>query len=283
VTIDATAFTESYAIALARYLRELDEPALHAAYELGRRAVDDDLTVLDLANAHQEGLMVTVASAGDAATAARAVRAGGDFYLESLSAFEMVRRVFRESRDLALVERRHATMLRQLSTFLADTSLALSTTESVPEVLTLVVEHARELVGAGCALAASRLLDEDRPIVASSFADNSAVWAVLVEAVESAEGEPLLSPLAGNTRAAGERITEDPVCRALLSACRPPLGIRAWLAAPITALDGRQLGSIHLLDDAEDRSSELALAVLGQVAQLASAAIERAHLYQPRP
>src|SRR4051794_17204969 len=147
---DAYEFTESYAEALARYLRDSDEQTLHAAYELGRRAVDHELTVLDLAAAHQAGLLVAVSAAADAASAERAVRAAGEFYLDSLSAFEMVRRVFRETRDIALVERRHAAMLRQLSSFLADASLTLSATESVREVMTLTVEQARELVGAGC-------------------------------------------------------------------------------------------------------------------------------------
>ena len=44
-------------------------------------------------------------------------------------------------------------MSRQLSTFLADASLALDATDSLEEMLRLVAEQARELVGAECCVA----------------------------------------------------------------------------------------------------------------------------------
>lgn len=281
MTTDAGNFAASYASALARYLRAPDQTALQAAHELGRRAVDRQLTVVDLARAHHASLETAVSAPSDVAACERIVRAAGEFYLASMSAFEMVLRDVAASRDLALVERRHAAMLRQLSNFLSDASLALSMSESVHEVLTLVVEQARELVGGGCALAAIRLRDED-PIVASSFTQTETTWAGLLEGVAASRLEPLLRPLDGTTTAVGEGIGDDPLCTALSCACGSPDHIRAWLAAPITTLDGRQLGSIHLVDDADDCFTELAGPVLAQVAQMASAAIERTLLYTER-
>jgi GAF domain-containing protein len=55
---------------------------------------------------------------------------------------------------------------------------------------------------------------------------------------------------------------------------------RGWLAAPLTALDGRQLGLIQAFDKQEGAFSELDEAVLTQLAQMASVAVDRAHLYQ---
>ena len=111
------------------------------------------LSVLDLAVAHQEALLSALADASDAAEAQRVDRAAGDFFLESLSTFEMVQRGFAEAREAALLERRQTEMSRQLSTFLADASLALDASDSLEEMLRLVAEQARELVGADCCVA----------------------------------------------------------------------------------------------------------------------------------
>ena len=65
-------------------------------------------------------------------------------------------RVIREQ-QAAIRER--AEMLHRLSTFLADASLALDAPGSLEEILQLVAEHARELVGAGRCRAEIRLPD----------------------------------------------------------------------------------------------------------------------------
>ena len=65
----------------------------------------------------------------------------------------MVQRGFAEARQAALLERRQTRLSRQLSTFLADASLALDASESLEEMLRLVAEQARELVGADCCVA----------------------------------------------------------------------------------------------------------------------------------
>lgn len=140
-------FRERYATALADHVRGPDEVALRVAYELGREAVSRDLTVLDLAVTHHDALRSAL---GELPSADREaiVEASGAFFAESLSAFEMVRRGFREAHEAALLERRHAAILRQLSSFLADASLALEGAASLEEMLQLVVEQARELLGA---------------------------------------------------------------------------------------------------------------------------------------
>ena len=65
----------------------------------------------------------------------------------------MVQRGFAEAREAARLERRQTEMSRQLSTFLADASLALDASDSLEEMLRLVAEQARELVGADCCVA----------------------------------------------------------------------------------------------------------------------------------
>ncbi len=148
-------FGAAYSSAFEAYLIERDETRLRAAYELGRDAVTRRLTVLDLAVAHHEALQSAFVEGADSAEMRSLVRAGGEFFLESLSAFEMVQRGFAEAREAALLERRQTDLARGLSTFLADASLALDGSSSLEEMLRLVAEQARELVDAGCCVATS--------------------------------------------------------------------------------------------------------------------------------
>jgi GAF domain-containing protein len=53
----------------------------------------------------------------------------------------------------------------------------------------------------------------------------------------------------------------------------------AWLAAPFTALDGRQVGALHAFR-VEPEFSELDEAIVAQLAQMASATFERMQAYR---
>src|SRR5829696_2668424 len=171
-TVETDDFRADYAAALDAYLRGADERAL----DRGRRAVEEELTLLELAASYHEPLLVAMRAAPDAGSAADLARTASEFYTESLTILETARRAMSEARDSAHAERRNAALLRQLSTFLADPSLALSTLDSVEEVLTLVVEQAREILGADCAQATVQLGDR-LPITAASRADGERAWA----------------------------------------------------------------------------------------------------------
>jgi hypothetical protein len=229
------------------------------------------LSVLDLASAHQEALVEVLADAREKDGAERVVRAGGEFFLESLSSLEMVQRVLREARETALVERRQATILRQLSTFLADTSIALDTAGSLEEMPQLVAEHALEVIGA--ASCSVRIEFEGDEIEAAAGDKPPLGPAELVTVYAT------LRPSGGALRISRAELGANPALRAV---ARPgadsalPCG---WLAAALTALDGRQLGLIQLFDKLPGDFSELDEAILVQLAQMASAAVERAQLY----
>jgi GAF domain-containing protein len=55
---------------------------------------------------------------------------------------------------------------------------------------------------------------------------------------------------------------------------------RGWLAASLARLDGEVLGLVQLFDKEDGDFSELDEAVLVQLAQMSSAAVERARLYR---
>lgn len=231
-------FHPAYAAALRSYVGDGTEANLRAAYELGRDAVIRELSVLDLTLVHHDALLEAL-HAAPPADMEQVTRAAGAFVLESLSAFEMVSRGLNEAREAALLERRHAAMLRQLSGFLADVSLALATPGPLEEMLQLVAEQARELVGCDwCRVNVAVGRDEVR------------------EAVSAAPG-----PDASST--SGARARRNGV-----------------LAAALTALDGRAIGTIELASKRDGDFSGVDEAVLANLAQMVSAAVERTRLYR---
>jgi hypothetical protein len=220
-------FGASYTTLFRAYVADETEANLRSAYELGREAVASELSMLDLTLVHHNALL-DVLRETSTSDVERVTRAAAAFVLESVSAFEMVRRGFAEALAATLAERHQAAMLRQLSNFLADGSLALIGSESLEEMLQLVAEQALELVG-GDSCRVSVVRDD------------------------------------------GER-------REGISAASE-VDARKTIAARLTALDGRVIGSIEV-SSANDLS-EIDDAVLQHLAQMVSAAVERTWLYRP--
>ncbi len=88
---------ESYSSALQSYLAGVEEPALSQAYELGRKAMRDGLGILDIATVHREALTGAMLRASIPEVGARVARRATEFFLESVSAFELVDRGFRQA------------------------------------------------------------------------------------------------------------------------------------------------------------------------------------------
>jgi hypothetical protein len=244
VSADPDSFPATYASALNRHLRGEQPSAVDAAHELGRRAVEERLTLSELAIAYHEPLLPAIRAAPDTAAAEQAARSASRFFLASLTAVEEVRG---EVPEITPAESRNASLLRQLSAFLADPSLAMSTADSLEEALMLVVEQAREIFGADCAQATVQRGD-DRPLTAASLARGSRPWAGYLS--------DDLRPPGPESRPSGD-----------------------WISAPITTLDGHQIGSIEVVEKIEGDFTGFDHAVLVHIAEMASAAIERIHLY----
>lgn len=256
------AFQKWYAAAFRSYLLDGSESTLRTAYELGRDAVGRGLGVLDLAVAHHEVLLDELRRASDGAELEQVTHSAAAFFLESLSAFEMVQRGFREAHEAALLERRHALILRQLSNLLADASLALAASDSLEEMLQLVAEQARELIGSDCCLATVSVGEAGRKIEAASYRESDTPWA---------------SPATSS-----EDLARDAGVRAFEAGSGGGRSRRRWLEAPLTSLDGRDLGSIRLAGKRDGDFTEVDEAVLVHLAQMASAALERTRLYRRR-
>jgi hypothetical protein len=268
-------FRAAYASALLGHLRDPTEVSLHVAYELARDAVSRQLSVLDLAVAHQEAVLSALEDAPGPEEVQRIVRAAGDFFLEGLSTYEMIQRGFKEAQKAILHERRQTELSRQLSSFLADASLALDAQDSLQEMLQLVAEQARELVGADCCVATVAARGRPRSAEAASYSD-ARRWTKLVRWLDLEAIYELVRRSGGSVRIAGDGLADVPAFRDA-GGERP---LQGWLAASLTALDGTELGAVQLFDKQGGAFTPDDEAALVHLAQMASAAVERARLYQ---
>jgi hypothetical protein len=94
-------FQRDYAPALLRYLSERSEPGLQAAYELGRRALAEQVSVLELARIHHTVLLDVLKSHRTAEELEEIAEAASEFLVEALATFEMAQRGFMELRAAA--------------------------------------------------------------------------------------------------------------------------------------------------------------------------------------
>src|SRR5881396_3831994 len=88
---------ERYTHGLKEFVAGGGEPALMAAYDLGRRALAAGLGVLEMAALHYRALVSVSAYASTPEEGTRTVKAAEQFFIESLSPFEIALRGYRES------------------------------------------------------------------------------------------------------------------------------------------------------------------------------------------
>lgn len=89
------ALARNYRAAFLRYLPRREEAALHSGYQLGRAAVTDGLSMLELARVHHDVLLEVLRDTQpehltEVATAA------SEFLLEVLATYDMTQRAFLE-------------------------------------------------------------------------------------------------------------------------------------------------------------------------------------------
>jgi GAF domain-containing protein len=150
-------------------------------------------------------------------------------------------------------------MLRQLSTLLADASLAVHARSSIDEVLQLVSEQARELTHAVWCLAHAEIgLGDVATTVAYTGSAPSSPASIAREAHAAlAEGAASAHVVEVDTPSAGGRV----------------------LAVPLATLDEHPFGVLVIAGEEERDFSELDRAVLVHIGQMTAAAIERAKSY----
>lgn len=268
-----TQFHRAYASAFEEYLVGRGESALRAAYELGREAVREQLSVLELASMHHLVLASALSRRAGTGEIENVTRAATEFFLESLSAFEMVQRGFWEATQTARLERGHAGQLRHL----AEASLAINSVLSLEGILQALADRSRSVIGARCAVATVSGNERNLPTVEAVSSSDATGW------LQVAKQAGLLAKawLGGPIRAArvtGQELERVPGWRAL--AGEVPRSVRGLLLAVLVGREDRTLGHILVFDKDDGDFSEKDEAILAQLANVASVAIENAQLFE---
>jgi signal transduction histidine kinase len=90
-------FEDEYASYLQEYAADGGEAALGRAYELGRRALTEQKSLIELASLHHQAVLALVRSAESEARQEEALRASAEFLAECLSPYEMAHRGFQDA------------------------------------------------------------------------------------------------------------------------------------------------------------------------------------------
>lgn len=101
-----------YRPAFLRYLARRDEPARHAGYVLGRTAVAQGQSMLDLVAAHHVTLAEVLPDARDATEVLAMSSAASEFLTEALASYSMTSSAFAELRDQLQAARDEVAVLR---------------------------------------------------------------------------------------------------------------------------------------------------------------------------
>jgi PAS domain S-box-containing protein len=91
------ALVARYRVTLSAYVAREDEDALHRAYDLGRKALTLGLGVVDVARLHQEAVVQLVTRSAEPVPSVTWARTVETFLMETLSAFEVAHRGFRDA------------------------------------------------------------------------------------------------------------------------------------------------------------------------------------------
>jgi signal transduction histidine kinase len=83
---------EEYRLAFAEYVQRGGEAALGRAYELGRRAIAERKSLMEIASLHHQALYAMLADTRGAASQQELLAAAADFVAETLSPYEMAHR-----------------------------------------------------------------------------------------------------------------------------------------------------------------------------------------------
>src|SRR5882757_2599349 len=90
-------FEEEYSSALRSYAAERGELALGRAYELGRRALEQQLSVVELAALHHQAVIGLMGGAEGDQGKEELLRVSAEFLAECVSPYEMAHRGFQDA------------------------------------------------------------------------------------------------------------------------------------------------------------------------------------------
>jgi PAS domain S-box-containing protein len=186
----------------------------------------------------------------------------------------------RQEEERSRVEARERQYMRRLQR-LAEASVAINSTLSLDEILKLITEQAREIIEVHQSVTSMSVDDNwAQAINAVSLSDKYAQWRQYDEKTDGSGIYTLVCRMQRPMRMTQAELEAHPAWRGFgkHASNHPPL--RGWLAVPLTTRDGKNIGLIQLSDKYEGEFTQEDEAILVQLAQMASATIDNARLYQ---
>ncbi|HEX6900909.1 MAG TPA: ATP-binding protein [Thermoanaerobaculia bacterium] len=164
---------------------------------------------------------------------------------------------------------------------LAQAALEINAATSIDEALQICTDRAREIVGAHQGVT-SLTLDRtwEQAVTAVSLSDKYGAYRSYDVKPTGAGVYSLVCELNQPLRMTQSQLEAHPAWKAFGAEARRHPPMRGWLAAPLIARDGRNLGLVQLSDRYEGEFTESDEAILVQLAQTASVAVENAWLFQ---
>ncbi len=155
--IASSSFQEQYKFLLREYAAGDGESALGRAYELGRTAIADQMSLVGIAPLHHQALTELVTHSESQQIREDLLRASGDFLAECLSPYEIARRGFQDVvKAFRLLNETLEEQIKQIAyavhdeagQFLVAVHLALAEMAGqVPEAQQAQIRHIEELLG----------------------------------------------------------------------------------------------------------------------------------------
>lgn len=164
---------------------------------------------------------------------------------------------------------------------LAEVATRINTAHDVTSVIRMVTEEARNLIGSHQSIATFSI-DENwaNAINVVSLSDKYGHWRSYNAKPEGAGIYRLVRSFNKPMRMTQTELEAHPAWKGFGAEAGKHPPMRGWLAAPLVGRDGRNIGLVQLSDKYENEFTEDDEAVLVQMAQMASVAIENARLVE---
>jgi PAS domain S-box-containing protein len=172
-------------------------------------------------------------------------------------------------------EAHRAQQLQKLS----EAALVINSVLSIEETLSAVTDQARQIIGVHQAVASLTIGDNwEQSITAVSLSEKYLKWSDYKAIPDGSGIYRLVCETNQPMRLTQEELVAHPAWRGFGkdAAFHPPM--RGWLAAPLTSRDGENMGLVQLSDRYQGEFTEEDEAILVQLAQMASIALENIRL-----
>lgn len=193
------------------------------------------------------------------------------------AAAELERKQAEEERTRLLDrERQYTRQLHGLTT----AALAVNSALSVEEVLQVITEQARAIIGAHQAVTSMTVnRNWAQAVSAVSLSEKYAQWRSYNQKPDGSGIYACVCHLSHSLRMTQAELEADPHWQGFGEYAEEYLPMRGCLAAPLTGRDGQNIGLIQLSDKYVGEFTQEDEAIIVQLAQMASVAVENARLY----